>query len=138
MRIVRIGVVIGGVFVGVPKCALEWFVFGIVYWDGYVTYHSSLFPAKRGCARRYVIPSICLVWIRLTLWFALSRSLLSSSSVMGMCSIIVSRARMTDLLVQTWGAFEDRMVLTNVLASSRVSFVDQSPFFMIFKVVRIS
>ena len=88
--------------------------------DGYVMYRSSLPPASRGCARRYVIPSICLVWIRLFLRFASSRALLSSSSVMGMCSIIAFCASMTGRLVQTWGAFAVRMVCTSLLANSRV------------------
>ena len=94
---------------------------GVAFPVGYVTYRSSLFPPNRGCARRYVIPSICLVWIRLTLRFASRRELLSSSSVMGMCSVIVLCDRMT-YLAQTWGACEDRTVFTNLLSSSMVRF----------------
>ena len=108
-------------FVGVSRSALERFVFGIVFRGGYATYQSSLFPASRGCARRYSMPSICLVWIRLTLRFASSGALLSSSSVMGMCSVIVLCDRMT-YLAQTWGACEDRTVFTNLLSSSMVRF----------------
>ena len=84
-------------------------------------YHSSLSPASRGCARRYVMPSICLIRIRLTLRFASRRALMSSSSVMGMCAVIVLRAGITDL-AQEWGACDVRIVSTNLLASSRVRF----------------
>ena len=77
------------------------FIFAIMGWGGYEACHSPLFPSSRGCARRYVMPSVCLVWIRLFLRLASSRGVLSSSAVMGMYSIVALFAAMTDLLAQT-------------------------------------